>query len=529
MKEVIILLLILCSLFAYAIPDIVITDVTYAPSREFTGKDSIDITAKLINRGDSDFTDPFYVEEYVNGNWVSTCNGECKLNYDVPVAEGLAVGEYAELFWSGSITDEQVVVGENELLFIVGSGEGVITTRSIMFEYVVKDLPTVDLEISDATLEIENGKLLSVSALLVNHGPNTIEDDTIAVGFIFYNLNGQRVSPSMGDYIDLEEGYCEICSLEPGETILFNADYIDLDLPINETFLVEFEIDDINSLLNYEEINKKNSEFSKRLTLTEPLKESCRSNDFKCVLKNKCSGDVKDFYCGIGDMVECCEEEVVLPESVKHFINVMGKVKTPTGENEVITDIYFEDPSATLEFNQEESSFEITDLTVEGTSSWVTLTGPCLYYSFHISYEDGKYKVLTPGLISFEEIFSTERSNIDLGSITPDIQNNILVYSDVPVTFTAYDSEGNEVAANSMYRKNTGRSNGFKPNSQYRIILESETGDKWEKNVTTGDYCEGTRIVKRNDFFQTKDFTNNKIPKLNWWDEIVLFFNRLFS
>ena len=97
-----------------------------------------------------------------------------------------------------------------------------------------------------------------------------------------------------------------------------------------------------------------------------------------------------------------------------------------------------------------------------------------------------------------------------------------MVDFDAGVTFKAEDLNGNWVGENTAYRKDNGQTNSFKPHSSYNIILKSENGKEWKKTLTTGDYCEGTRIVKRGSYFVVENFPNNSFSRIGFFRNIWL-------
>jgi hypothetical protein len=104
-----------------------------------------------------------------------------------------------------------------------------------------------------------------------------------------------------------------------------------------------------------------------------------------------------------------------------------------------------------------------------------------------------------------------------------------MVDSDTPISFQAFDMNGNEVASNSGFRKFTGMSNVFMSNSRYRIVVENEKGKRWETVVTTGSYCESTRIIKRKNLMIAENFPNNSFPPIGFFRNTGLWFKSIFS
>src|SRR3989338_1983448 len=153
--------------------------------------------------------------------------------------------------------------------------------------------------------------------------------------------------------------------------------------------------------------------------------------------------------------------------------------------------------------------------------------GSCFYHTFNIKYQDDQYEVFDANT---QNMITTSKNDvIDLGILKEDKSNYIMVDSDVHVTFEAFDMFGQQVALNGAYRKNTGMSDSFASSSTYRLVLTSEKGKTWEKTVTTGAYCESTRLIKRKNLFIEEHFQDNSFPKIGLFQNIVLFFKSLFS
>lgn len=217
-------------------------------------------------------------------------------------------------------------------------------------------------------------------------------------------------------------------------------------------------------------------------------------------------------------------------------ITVRGEPRKPGNQIDFMYGVdVFDETGAKIEIghtiSNDEGYFEIRNIdapTGEMDPKTIWVQGGCFTHSFSIKKQGGMF-VISDAHEPERTILTTTESNIDLGTLIENKPNLVWVNSDVPVTFFAEDMDGNEVAANTGYKKETGMSNSFKPGTQYRIILESEKGKKWEKTITTGGYCESTRIIKRGDMFVVESFPDNTLPKIGFFRSIGLFFKGLFS
>ncbi len=217
-------------------------------------------------------------------------------------------------------------------------------------------------------------------------------------------------------------------------------------------------------------------------------------------------------------------------------ITIRGEPRTPDNQIDPMHGLeVFDENGAKIEVEEgidnDEGYFEVKNLIapigeIDPKAIWVM--GSCFTHTFSIKKQNGQFIVIDAHEPE-KTLLTTTKEYIDLGTLTEDKPNLVWVNSDVPVTFLAEDMNGNEVALNTGFKKRTGMSNSFKPRTSYKIILESEKGKKWEKTITTGDYCESTRIIKRRNLFVVENFPNNTLPQIGFFRKIGLFFKSLFS
>jgi len=65
-------------------------------------------------------------------------------------------------------------------------------------------------------------------------------------------------------------------------------------------------------------------------------------------------------------------------------------------------------------------------------------------------------------------------------------------------------------------------SNSFKSNTRYKLTLTTEDNEKIVKEITTGNYCESTRMIKRGNYFIVESFSNNSFPTIGFFRNIWL-------
>ncbi len=233
----------------------------------------------------------------------------------------------------------------------------------------------------------------------------------------------------------------------------------------------------------------------------------------------------------------------VFVSATSHIITITGEPRTPDNKIDLMYDagIGSEQGKATaeVEINNDNGFFKVKDYSFDDTinvngmelvnSVNVFAAGSCFYHSYNIKWQNNQYEVFDAYSSDEKIILSTKENNINLGTLKEDKSNQIMVDSDVPVSFQAFDMNNNEVALNTGYKEFTGMSNSFNSNSRYKIVIQDEKGNKWEKVVTTGSYCESTRIIKRKNLMIEEHFPNNSFPKIGFFRNIGLWFKSIFS
>lgn len=217
------------------------------------------------------------------------------------------------------------------------------------------------------------------------------------------------------------------------------------------------------------------------------------------------------------------------------IITVHGQPRKTDNQIDMISGIeVFDEHGTKIEveevINNDEGYFEVRGLkapTGETDPKTIWVMGSCFTHTFAISKKADQFMIVDAHDPD-RTIMNTLSSNIDLGTLKEDKSNLVWVNSNTPITFLAEDMNGNEVALNTGFKKRTGMSNSFKPRTSYKITLKSNKGKRWEKIITTGDYCESTRIIKRGDYFVVENFPNNILPQIGFWRKIKLWFRGLF-
>jgi len=318
-------MLISLSIFVSADAGLTIKSVTLEEpsSGVISGKDSISVKAVITNAGTSDLDSPFWVKYYVNDRMYGSCSGQCELNYDIPVSQGLKTGQSGEIYWAGLAGDEEwLSIGENEIKFVAGvEGESETVEKSLKFTIGENTLPTLDLEIVDTSMEFRDNQIKSLSAIIKNNGPSLLKNDVIQVGFCIKFEDETQNFGCYGSFIDLREEFC-VQSEEKGIDCIMNVKDINIfvydrnlenlnaKLEGQGRYLIEYYIDDVNGLKNYEDTNEDNNKYKTSFELGATPTTTCTDNGFKCISAIRGCGldyDKKDFDCGDSSLI-CCED-----------------------------------------------------------------------------------------------------------------------------------------------------------------------------------------------------------------------------
>lgn len=220
----------------------------------------------------------------------------------------------------------------------------------------------------------------------------------------------------------------------------------------------------------------------------------------------------------------------ILVSAETYTINIRGEPRTPDGRIDLIVGADLATDQGTIQtdstINNDEGYFEIRNavLNTDASFNYVAphIQGACFYHSFRIMRNNDRFEVSDAYGSDQEILLSTTDTNIDLGVLTEDKSNQVMVDFDVPVMFKAEDRSGNVVAENGAFRKFTGMSNSFEPRSTYTLILTDENGKEYRRTIVTGDYCESTRVIKRGSYFVNETHPNNSFPPIGFFRNIWL-------
>lgn len=220
----------------------------------------------------------------------------------------------------------------------------------------------------------------------------------------------------------------------------------------------------------------------------------------------------------------------VFVSAEKYILNIKGEPRTPDGKIDLIYSAGLATDQGTIEsdsaIDNDNGFFEIRNAILDTDASFnyvaVHVQGSCFYHSYSIFRVGDHFEVSDGYDPEHEVILNTKDPNIDLGTLTEDVSNQVMVDFDIPVSFKAEDMSGNVIAENSGFRKFTGMSNSFKSRSTYNLILRDENGNEWKRTINTGDYCESTRVIKRGSYFVTESFSNNSFPPIEFFRNIWL-------
>lgn len=225
----------------------------------------------------------------------------------------------------------------------------------------------------------------------------------------------------------------------------------------------------------------------------------------------------------------------VFASAEQYNINVKGELRTQSGEIDLVSSVGAQANQAPVGdsvINRERGSFEIKNINFEDkihingstldNSVNIFVSNDCSYHSYNIFRRNNQFEISDAYGPQDNVLFTTQSTTIDLGILKEDKPNQVMVDFDIPVSFKAKDTSGEVVAENINFAKFTGMSDSFKPNSTYNLILKDEGGNEWSRSVTTGNYCEGTRVIKRGSYFVTESHPNNSFPPIGFFRNIWL-------
>lgn len=257
---------------------IVINDINLVEPSDgiVSGKDSILVKAVISNPG-PDFNSPITIINSVNDRTYQTCEGRCGIIEGSPLQNGLRSGARGEIYWAGTATDRDFLrIGQNEVRFIVRSGDSVLSEKSIVFTLRENTLPRADIGIERAEPIIVNSQLSSFKVTLKNYGPAIIKNETLPVSICTKSSDKTQDFGCTGGFINLMDNCASSyfntnCdpdgTMLPGEEELFvfdskeSADVllrINKQLRNNTLYLTDFSFDEVNGFKQYEDVNERN-------------------------------------------------------------------------------------------------------------------------------------------------------------------------------------------------------------------------------------------------------------------------------
>lgn len=220
-----------------------------------------------------------------------------------------------------------------------------------------------------------------------------------------------------------------------------------------------------------------------------------------------------------------------LVSAEKYTLNIKGEPRTPDGKIDLMYDTgsIVDDVKTQGTVNNDNGFFEVTNsfesqklvggLMLDNSMN-VYAAGSCFYHSYNIMRKGDSFEISDAYDPEHKVIMTTKDTNIDLGVLKEDMSNQVMVDFDVPVKFLAEDMSGNWVAENGGYAKFTGMSNSFKSNTRYKLTLTTEDGETIVREITTGNYCESTRVIKRGSYFVTETNPSNSFPPIGFFRNI---------
>src|SRR3989344_8279951 len=213
-----------------------------------------------------------------------------------------------------------------------------------------------------------------------------------------------------------------------------------------------------------------------------------------------------------------------------YTLNIKGEPRTPDGKIDLMYSAGLATDQGMIEsdtkIDNDNGFFEIKNAVLDTDASFNYVApfaqGSCFLHSYRVMRKNNQFEV-SDGYRSDQDILiATNNATIDLGILKEDMSNQVMVDFDVPVKFLAEDLSGNWVAENGNYTKFTGMSNSFKSNSRYKLTLTTEDNKQIIKEITTGNYCESTRLIKRGSYYIEEHFPGNSFPQIGFFRNIWL-------
>lgn len=277
------------SFLVSASPGLNIESVTLTePSSGIVGqKDSVVVSAIIKNVGTSDLTSSFWVKTYVNNRMVSSCSDQCELNYGIKVSEGLKVGQSGEIAYAGYGGDtEYFQMGENEVKFVLGAdGQDETIEKSVKFNIVGKELPSLDLSVSNIAVNLKKGvEIESIKVDITNLGPNFLKNDVLQVSLSIKSEDDSKNIGNYGGFVDMRSEFCNpstssydcVMGIQDINVYSLSEEQIvSLNSKLSPgKYKIIAEIDDVNGLKNFKETNKDNSKKTSYFEILDVEKET---------------------------------------------------------------------------------------------------------------------------------------------------------------------------------------------------------------------------------------------------------------
>jgi hypothetical protein len=181
-------------------------------------------------------------------------------------------------------------------------------------------------------------------------------------------------------------------------------------------------------------------------------------------------------------------------------LNVSGRTVNPSGEMEILygIDAHLNDeylPPSESSNLQEDGSFLFQDIEFDKDDKLsIVLASKCVYHWFFITYNGTEFEVTD--VYADTIIKKTTSENIDLGDLIETSSGDLFTRSDTPVKLELYTgNKARNIGGQSNYRTEHTLKDVTLQNTDYFIIMETQSGDKIEKSFTTSEYCEGTLLT----------------------------------
>ncbi|MES3032250.1 MAG: hypothetical protein V4699_03370 [Patescibacteria group bacterium] len=214
----------------------------------------------------------------------------------------------------------------------------------------------------------------------------------------------------------------------------------------------------------------------------------------------------------------------------KYILNITGQPRTPEGQIDLIYSAGLATDKGTIEsesrIDNEKGIFEIKNAVLDTDAEFNSVAafaeGGCFYHSYSILRVGDHFEVNDGYDPEHKVVINTKNPNIDLGVLKEEKSNQLRIDFDTPIKLLVEDLSGNWVAENGGYSKLAGTTNSLKSNTTYKLTLTRENGKQIIREITTGSYCDGTRIIKRGSYFLTETSDNNSFHPIGFLRNIWL-------